>query len=122
MEHQNRANNKWFGLKKASKKITETGLINEISHVSEAGENQFIRPVLLKKQGAHDKENSKTGLIIGGKSLESMKKEKRLITKAGLVIGDLASKTRQQITTTGLRNGIRHESEAGKIHFSGLIC
>ena len=45
-------------------------------------------------------------------NLDSMKKEKRLITKTGLITGGLASKTRQQITKIGLRNGISHESEA----------
>ena len=45
-----------------------------------------------------------------------MKQEKRLITKAGLRIGGLASKTRQKITTTGLRNGLDMRAEQGKIN------
>ena len=49
--------------------------------------------------------------------MESVNKEKRLITKTGLRTRDLVSKARKQITTTGLRNGIRHESEAGENPF-----
>ena len=45
-------------------------------------------------------------------NLESMKTEKRLITKPGLITGGLASNTHQKIKKTGLINGISHESEA----------
>ena len=41
----------------------------------------------------------------------------RPITKSGLRAGGLASKAHQKITKTGLRNGISHESEAGKNPF-----
>ena len=47
-------------------------------------------------------------------NLDSMKKEKRLITKTGLITGGLVSKARQNIMTTGLVNGTRHDSEAGE--------
>jgi len=43
-----------------------------------------------------------------------MKKEKRLITKTGLVRGGLVSKTSKKITETGLVNEISHVSQAGK--------
>ena len=51
-------------------------------------------------------------------NLDSMKKEKRLITKTGLITGGLVSKTRRKITKKGLINEISHVSEAGKNTFA----
>ena len=53
----------------------------------------------------------------GIKSLESVNKEKRLITKTGLITGGLVSEASKKITETGLINEISHVSEAGRNPF-----
>jgi len=52
--NQIRAKSRWFGFK-ITQQINNKCLRNGIKHESEAGENPFLSPALLRKQGAHDK-------------------------------------------------------------------
>ena len=83
--NQIRAYSRWFG-PKVTTKTTKTGLINGIRQESEARKTIYQACFAEKKQGAHDKYNSKSGPRAGIKSLESVNKEKRLITKTGIRI------------------------------------